>query len=106
MGWIYLLGAGIFEIGFTTWLKLSDGFSKLLPTVGFILSAIVSFWLLTKALQTVPLGTSYAVWTGIDAFGTAIIGIIFFKDPVTFGRILFLFVLIASIFGLRYVSST
>ena len=104
MGWIYLLVAGVFEIGFTTSLKLSDGFTKLLPSIGFVLSAAVSFWFLTKAMQSIPLGTSYAVWTGIGAFGTAVVGILAFNDPVTFGRVFFLLVLVGSILGLKLVS--
>lgn len=104
MGWIYLLSAGVFEIGFTTALKLSDGFSKLMPTITFLVLSIISFWLLTKGMQTIPLGTSYAVWTGIGAFGTAVVGILFFEDPVSFGRVFFLLALIGSILGLRLVS--
>ncbi len=104
MGWIYLLVAGVFEIVFTTSLKLSDSFTKLLPSIGFVLSAAVSFWFLTKAMQSIPLGTSYAVWTGIGAFGTAVVGILAFNDPVTFGRVFFLLVLVGSILGLKLVS--
>ncbi len=104
MGWIYLLIAGVFEIVFTTSLKLSDSFTKLLPSIGFVLSAAVSFWFLTKAMQSIPLGTSYAVWTGIGAFGTAVVGILAFNDPVTFGRVFFLLVLVGSILGLKLVS--
>ena len=104
MAWLYLFLAGLFEIGFTTFLKLSDGFSRLWPTVFFVLFALASFWLLNKALQDVPLGTAYAVWTGIGAFGTAIAGIIMFADPVTFWRLFFLALLIGSIIGLKVVS--
>ena len=104
MAWLYLFLAGLFEIGFTTFLKLSDGFSRLWPTVFFLLFALASFWLLNKALQGVPLGTAYAVWTGIGAFGTAIAGIIMFADPVTFWRLFFLALLIGSIIGLKVVS--
>ena len=93
-----------FEIGFTTFLKLSDDFSRLWPTIFFLLFALASFWLLNKALQGVPLGTAYAVWTGIGAFGTAIIGILAFGDPVTSWRLFFLILLIASIIGLQLVS--
>ncbi len=106
MAWIYLLAAGLFEICFTTSLKLSESFTKLAPTIGFVIFASISFWLLTKAMQTIPLGTSYAVWTGIGAFGTALVGILFFKDPVTAGRVFFLLVLIGSIVGLQLVSTS
>jgi quaternary ammonium compound-resistance protein SugE len=87
VAWLYLFLAGLFEIGFTTFLKLSDGFSRLWPTVFFVLFAGASFWLLNKALHGVSLGTAYAVWTGIGAFGTAIVGILMFADPVTFWRL-------------------
>ncbi len=104
MGWMYLFAAGVFEVGFTTSLKLSEGFSKITPTVGFMVLAAFSFWLLTKAMATIPLGTSYAVWTGIGAFGTALVGIVLFKDPVSLWRIFFLSTLIGSILGLKLVS--
>lgn len=104
MNWIYLIGAGILEIGFTTCLKLSEGFTKLWPSLAFIPIGAVSFFLLSKAIQTLSIGTSYAVWTGIGVFGTVIIGMVFFKDPVSFGRLFFLFTLLASIIGLRLVS--
>lgn len=105
MGWIYLFAAGIAEVGFSTFLKLTEGFSKTLPTIGFAIFAVLSFWLLTRAMETIPLGTAYAVWTGIGAFGTAVIGIVFFKDPVTFARIFFLVLLLSSVVGLKLVSS-
>ena len=81
MHWLYLIAAGFFECGFTTCLKLSDGLTKLGWSVAFVLLSIVSFGLLTLAAQKIPLGTAYAVWTGIGAVGTALIGIIWFKDP-------------------------
>lgn len=104
MAWLYLFLAGLFEIGFTTFLKLSDGFGRLWPTAFFLLFALASFWLLNKSLQGVPLGTAYAVWTGIGAFGTAIVGILLFGDPLTSWRLLFLALLIGSIIGLKVVS--
>lgn len=104
MSWVYLIVAGVFEVGFTTCMKLSDDFSKLWPTLGFFACASTSFVLLSKATQAIPLGTAYAVWTGIGAFGTALIGIAFFKDPVGLGRIGFLMLLIGSIIGLKLVS--
>lgn len=104
MSWVYLVTAGFFEIGFTTFLKLSDNFSKLWPTVGFFIFSIVSFFLLAKAMNTIPLGTAYAVWTGIGAFGTVIIGICFFNDPLNLLRIVFLALLLSSVVGLKLVS--
>ena len=104
MGWLYVIIAGIFEIGFTTAMKLSEGFTKVYPLLFFVAFAIASFYLLTKSLSTLPLGTAYAVWTGIGAFGTAVIGIFYFGEPATVGRIVFLFMLIGSIVGLKLVS--
>ena len=103
-GWILLICAGVFEIGFTTFMKLSEGFSKWSFNIGFAICAIASFALLNKATVQIPLGTSYAVWTGIGAFGTAVVGILFFKDPVNFWRIFFLSLLILSIIGLKVVA--
>ncbi|MGB8434941.1 MAG: multidrug efflux SMR transporter [Burkholderiales bacterium] len=102
--WIYLGMAGIFEIGFTTCLKLSNGFRRVGYTLAFVVSAATSFWLLTLSLDMIPLGTAYAVWTGIGAFGTAIVGMVLFRDPVTPGRVFFMFVLIAAIGGLKTFS--
>ncbi len=104
MAWGLLVLAGLFEVGFTTCLKLSESFTKPLPSMGFLVCAILSFWLLTKAAETIPLGTAYAVWTGIGAFGTAVIGICFFGDPSTTLRLVFLVLLIGSIIGLKLVS--
>ena len=98
--------AGLFEIGFTTFLKLSDGFTKLWPSLGFLVFAAISFLLLTVALRVIPLGTAYAVWTGIGALGTAVVGILFFEDPVSVLRIIFLMLLIGSIMGLKLVSAS
>lgn len=106
MSWIFLLIAGFFEIGFTTFLKLSDGFTKPLESIGFFVCGFISFYLLTLGMKTIPLGTAYAVWTGIGALGTAIIGIIFFKDPTNFPRLFFLSLLIISIIGLKFFSKT
>lgn len=106
MGWIYLLLAGIFEIGFTSMLKLSDNFSKLYPSLGFFFFSILSFWLLTKAVETIPIGTAYAVWTGIGAVGTVLIGIFFFQEAAGFWRMFFITILIMSIVGLKLVAAS
>lgn len=104
MAWVYLLIAGIFEVGFTTSLKLSENFSNGFYTVSFFICATISFGLLVIATKHIPLGTAYAVWTGVGAFGTALVGIIFFADPVTVGRIVFLGLLIGSVIGLKLAS--
>lgn len=104
--WVYLILAGLLEVGFTTSLKLSNGFSLQRPgyIVIFTIFALASFATLNKALTGISLGTAYAVWTGIGAFGTAAVGILWFEDPVTFPRLLFLSLLILAIIGLKIVS--
>ncbi|MCB4811996.1 multidrug efflux SMR transporter [Methylovorus menthalis] len=104
MSWILLILAGLFEIGFTTCLKLSDTFSKPWPSLGFIVCAGISFWLLMQATRDIPLGTAYAVWTGIGVLGTVIIGIVMFNDPLSPLRLVFLVLLIAAVIGLKAVS--
>ena len=101
MAWTYLVLAGLFEVGFTSCLKLSDGFTRLGPSLGFFFFSVLSFWLLTKAVQVIPLGTAYAVWTGLGAVGTAAVGMAFFGDPVSPVRLVLLFVIIASVVGLK-----
>jgi len=105
MSWILLVLAGMFEVGFTTCLKMSEGFTKLLPSIGFVIFAASSFMLLNKVIKTIPLGTAYAVWTGIGAVGTVLIGIFFFKESAEFLKLFFIFLLIASIIGLKMVSA-
>jgi quaternary ammonium compound-resistance protein SugE len=104
MGWVYLVLAGVVEVGFTTFLKLADGFSKPWPSAGFVACALGSLGLLALALRTIPLGTAYAVWTGIGALGTALVGILFYGDPCDAPRLFFLATLVASVVGLRLVS--
>jgi len=104
MGWIILVIAGLFEVGFTTCLKLSNNFTNLKWTSAFFVCIISSFLLLNKAIQTIPLGTAYAVWTGIGAVGTVIMGIFLYKESTEFWRLFFIFLLIGSIVGLKMVS--
>jgi quaternary ammonium compound-resistance protein SugE len=108
MAWLYLIIAGLFEVGFTTCLgkaKETTGLAAQLWLGGFLVSLTLSMILLYKATRVLPLGTSYAVWTGIGAVGTVIIGILFFKEPTSFWRLFFITTLIGSIVGLKYVSS-
>ena len=108
MNWLILIIAGLFEVGFTTCLakaKSTSGQTSTVWLVGFFVSLTSSMLLLYKALQTLPIGTAYAVWTGIGAVGTVIIGIFFFKEPADFWRIFFISTLILSIVGLKYVSN-
>lgn len=101
MAWLQLLLAALFEIGFTTFMKL-DG---VVATTMFFVCAVISFWLLTRAIQTIPLGTAYAVWVAIGAVGTAIVGIVAFGDPVTFWRLFFLGAIVAIVVALKLVSA-
>lgn len=108
MNWIILLIAGLFEVGFTFCLgkaKVSTGNDTIAWYTGFAISMTISMLLLIKATQTLPLGTAYAVWTGIGAVGTVLLGIFVFKDPASFWRVFFIVTLIASIVGLKVVSS-
>jgi quaternary ammonium compound-resistance protein SugE len=108
MNWILLIIAGFFEVGFTTCLgkaKTADGNTALWWMTGFFVSLSLSMYLLYKATQTLPMGTAYAVWTGIGAIGTVIIGILFFREPADFWRLFFIATLIASIAGLKFVST-
>lgn len=108
MAWIILFFAGLFEVGFTTCLakaKETSGTVYILWLLGFFISMTLSMYLLYRATQILPMGTAYAVWTGIGAAGTAIIGILFFKEPAHLWRLFFLATLIGSIIGLKYVSN-
>lgn len=107
MNWIILIIAGLFEVGFAACLgkvKETTGSTAVLWWVGFFVSLSISMFLLYKATQTLPIGTAYAVWTGVGAVGTVLVGIIVFKEPSTFWRIFFLLTLISSIIGLKAVS--
>ena len=106
MNWIILILAGLCETGFAFCLgkgNLATGYKAALWYLAFALICTLSMFLLTKASKTIPLGTAYPVWTGIGAVGTVIIGILFFKEPVSFWRLFFIFTLIASIVGLKSV---
>ncbi|QCX52282.1 multidrug efflux SMR transporter [Elizabethkingia sp. JS20170427COW] len=107
MNWIVLIIAGLCEVAFASCLgkaKETSGTEMYLWYLGFIITLTLSMLLLLKAVQTLPIGTAYAVWTGIGAVGTALVGIFIFKEPASFWRVFFLFTLIASIVGLKSVS--
>ena len=107
MNWILLIIAGLFEVGFATCLgkaKETIGNEVYWWYSGFFICLTISMLLLMKATQTLPIGTAYAVWTGIGAVGTVLIGIFLFKDPVSFWRIFFIVTLIGSIIGLKSLS--
>lgn len=101
MPWIYLALAGLFEIGWAIGLKYTEGFSRLWPTVGTVAAMVASLILLALAVKTLPIGTAYAVWTGIGAVGAVILGIVLFGDPATPARLLCVTLILAGIIGLK-----
>ncbi|MDX5299577.1 MAG: quaternary ammonium compound efflux SMR transporter SugE [Gammaproteobacteria bacterium] len=105
MPWIALIIAGLFEIGWAIGLKYTDGFTRLWPSVGTLLAMAISFALLSYAMKTLPVGTAYAVWTGIGAVGTVLFGIVFLGDSADVLRLLCLGLILAGIVGLKVISS-
>ncbi|MDZ4859822.1 MAG: quaternary ammonium compound efflux SMR transporter SugE [Candidatus Hydrogenedentes bacterium] len=101
--WLILVAAGIFEIGWAIGLKYTEGFSKLTPTVLTVAAMIISMGLLGYATKTLPIGTAYAVWTGVGAVGTAILGIVLFGESASAMRIACLLLIVAGIAGLKLV---
>ena len=104
MAWFYLSMAGVFEVAWAIGLKYSDGFSKPLPGLLTLISMGVSVWFLAIAMKTIPVGTAYAVWTGIGAVGVAILGIVLFGESREILRVACLFLIIAGIIGLKLLS--
>ncbi|GAA4344204.1 quaternary ammonium compound efflux SMR transporter SugE [Kangiella taiwanensis] len=104
MAWLYLFIAGLFECGWAIGLKYTEGFSKPLPTVLTVIAMGISFWLLSIAMKTIPVGTAYAVWTGIGAVGVAIMGMFLFNESKDILRILCLLLIVTGIVGLKLVS--
>jgi quaternary ammonium compound-resistance protein SugE len=104
MAWISLLIAGLFEIGWAIGLKYTDGFSKLWPSVWTVASMIVSLLFLEYALRTLPVGTAYAIWVGIGAVGTAILGMWLFNESRELARIVCLLLIVAGVIGLKFVT--
>lgn len=102
--WLLLLAAGLLEVVWAIGLKYTDGFSRLTPSVITIAAMIGSVWLLAIALKSIPVGTGYAVWTGIGAVGTAILGIVLFNEAATVARLACIGLIVAGIFGLKLVS--
>ena len=104
IAWIILFVAGLFETAWAIGLKYSNGFTKLWPSVFTIIAMAISIWLLSISLKTLPVGSAYAVWTGIGAVGTAILGIILFHESKDILKILFILMIVAGLVGLRLVS--
>lgn len=101
MAWVYLIIAGVFEIGWAIGLKYTEGFSRLVPSVLTLAAMTISFGLLSYSLKTLPIGTAYAVWTGIGAVGTALLGMIFLGEPREVARILCVLLIVTGIVGLK-----
>lgn len=106
MAWLAVVTAGFLEVGFASMLKLSNNFTKIWPSIGFLVFATGSFSLLAWSLKVLPIGTAYAVWTGIGAAGTAILGMMIFKDPVSVSRITAIVFIITGVVLLNFSSAT
>jgi len=104
MAWVVLFVAGLFEIGWAVGLKYTEGFTRLWPTVATGVALTMSLALLGVALRTLPLGTAYAVWTGIGSVGTALLGVVLFREPATVMRLLCIALIVAGIIGLKLAS--
>jgi len=104
MAWFYLILGGLFEVGFTTCMRYTEGFKNIPWTLGFIVCIGLSMFFLEVAARTIPLGTAYAVWTGIGALGTVLIGMLWFGEPSTTIRILLVLGVVACIIGLKLTS--
>ena len=104
MPWVILFVAGLFECAWAVGLKYSEGFTRPVPSVLTIAAKLVSFWLLSVAMKTVPVGTAYAVWTGIGAAGVAVAGMLLFNEPRDLARLFCIFLIIAGAAGLRVLA--
>ncbi len=104
MHWIYLLIAGFFEISWAVGLKFSHGFTQIVPSVLTVAGMVASFYFLALALRSLPLGTAYAIWTGIGTIGTVVFGIILFKEPVTVMRLFCIALIVCGITGLKLLT--
>ncbi|BDD03986.1 DMT family transporter [Aureibacter tunicatorum] len=101
MSWIYLLLSGLFEVAFTTSMKYSEGFSNWKGTVGFFVFGALSFGLLLKSMQSIEMGTAYAVWAGIGSSGTILVGLLLFNDAFSWQKLIFLSLIIIGIIGIK-----
>lgn len=104
MSWVILVVAGLFEIGWAVGLKYTEGFTRLGASLATGASMLVSVWLLGLALRSLPLGTAYAVWTGIGTLGTALVGIMLFQESAELGRLVCLALIVAGIIGLKVLA--
>lgn len=104
MAWTYLIIAGILECGWAIGMKYTEGFTKLVPSIAVIITMIISIWLLSESMKTIPVGTAYAVWTGIGATGVAALGMLFMGESREVIRIICLLLIVAGIVGLKMVA--
>ena len=104
MAWVFLVFAGLLEVFWSSFLKLSEGFTKLGFSIVTVVGMLASFYFLSQAMKTLPLGTAYAVWTGIGAVGSVVVGILAFREPVTAARMFFTVLLLAGIIGIKLTS--
>lgn len=104
MSWLILFFAGLLETVWAIGLKYTHGFTVLLPTIGTLIAMAASVWLLAIAMRTLPVGTAYAIWTGIGAVGAVLLGIILFNEPVTFARLGCVGLIVSGLIGLKLVS--
>lgn len=104
MEWFYLVVAGIFEISWAIGLKYSQGFTKILPGILTVIGMAASFYFLSLSLKNLPIGTAYAIWTGIGTIGTVLLGIILFKEPINIMRIVCILFIVGGIIGLKLVA--
>lgn len=105
MAWIHLLVAGFFEVFWAIGLKMSHGFTNLWISILTVIGMIASFYFLALALKNIPLGTAYAVWTGIGTIGTVILGILLFKEPASILRLVCILLIVSGITGLKFLSA-
>ncbi|WP_442682564.1 quaternary ammonium compound efflux SMR transporter SugE [Stenotrophomonas sp. JC08] len=101
MAWIYLLVAGLFEVVWAIGLKYTEGWTRLWPSVGTLVAMGVSFWCLSQSLRSIPIGTGYAIWTGIGAVGAAALGIVLFGDSASWPRLLCIGLIVSGVIGLK-----
>jgi quaternary ammonium compound-resistance protein SugE len=101
MNWIFLIIAGLFEVGWAVGLKYTEGFTRIYPTIFTVTGMLASFYFLSMALKTLPLGTAYSIWTGIGAIGTVILGIVLFNEPVSVIRLICIGFILTGIIGLK-----
>ncbi|HLV67156.1 MAG TPA: SMR family transporter [Polyangiaceae bacterium] len=104
MAWVYLIVAGLLEVAWAVGLKYTEGFTRIVPSALTVGAIAASMWLLSVAARTIPIGTAYATWVGIGAFGAAVLGIVLFREPFSAARGLFLALLVIAIIGLRATS--